>query len=82
MVKPNSRAPLQLQHRRVFGQRLADQSIDAALPRQVCHQQVAQPVPFPVAAHRNGEFGGGVVWVIRVASPVTTSPSPAFRRRP
>ena len=58
--------PAQLQSRHVLGQRLADQCIDAALPRQLdqtCRHQVAKPVPFPVAKQGNGKFGSAVVGV-------------------
>jgi hypothetical protein len=58
--------PAQLQHRGVLRQHLADQFIDAAPPRQLrqpSHQQVAEPVPFPVGTHRDGKFGSAVVEV-------------------
>src|SRR5207249_1467494 len=54
-----ARLSAQLQHHCVFGYHLADQLIDAALPRQLdqpCHEQVTEPMPFPVAAHSDREF--------------------------
>ena len=49
----------QMQHRRVLGQHLADETLDAALAGDIdesLHQMASQPLPLIGVAHHQGEL--------------------------